>query len=68
MYDFDNVEVISSGERDPDAEGVEGLSASRMRLAASENDFKAFKKVYLKIWTMKEKRNIYNCKIFNGNQ
>ena len=29
LYDFDNVEVISSGERDPDAEGVEGLSASR---------------------------------------
>ena len=44
LYDFDKVDVISSGERDPDAEGVEGLSASRMRLAASENDFKAFSK------------------------
>ena len=44
LYDFDKVDVVSSGERDPDAEGVEGLSASRMRLAASENDFKAFSK------------------------
>ena len=44
LYDFDKVDVISSGERDPDGEGVVGLSASRMRLAASENDFKAFSK------------------------
>ena len=43
LYQFDNVEVISAGDRDPDSEGVEGLSASRMRLAASENDFKTFR-------------------------
>ena len=42
LYAFDNVEVLSSGDRDPDSDGVEGLSASRMRLAASENDFKTF--------------------------
>ena len=42
LYAFDNVEVLSSGDRDPDSEGVEGMSASRMRLAASENDFKTF--------------------------
>ena len=42
LYQFDNVEVISSGDRDPDSEGVEGLSASRMRLAVSENDFKTY--------------------------
>ena len=42
LYSFDNVEVLSSGERDPDSDGVEGMSASRMRLAASENDFKTF--------------------------
>jgi nicotinamide mononucleotide adenylyltransferase len=43
LYQFDNIEVISSGERDPDSEGVEGLSASRMRLAAAEGDFKTFR-------------------------
>ena len=59
LYDFDNVEVISSGERDPDAEGVEGLSASRMRLAASENDFKAFKKGLPKDLNDKKKKEIF---------
>ena len=34
---------MSAGDRDPDSDGVEGLSASRMRLAASENDFKKFR-------------------------
>ena len=43
LYNFDNIEVVSAGDRDPDSEGVEGLSASRMRLAASEGDFKTFR-------------------------
>ena len=43
IYQFDNIEVVSAGERDPDAKGVEGMSASRMRLAAAENDFKTFR-------------------------
>jgi phosphopantetheine adenylyltransferase len=43
LYAFDNIEVVSAGDRDPDAEGVEGLSASRMRLAAAEGDFKTFR-------------------------
>lgn len=43
LYQFDNIEVVSAGDRDPDSEGIEGLSASRMRLAASENDFKTFR-------------------------
>ena len=43
LYAFDNIEVLSSGERDPDAKGVEGMSASRMRLAAAEGDFNKFR-------------------------
>ena len=43
LYDFEGLEVISSGERDPDSDGVEGLSSSRMRLAAMEGDFKTFR-------------------------
>jgi len=43
LYAFDNIEVVSAGDRDPDSDGVEGLSASRMRLAASEGDFKTFR-------------------------
>ena len=42
-YGFDNIEVISAGQRDPDAEGVEGMSASKMRASASSGDFDLFK-------------------------
>ena len=42
-YGFDNIEVVSAGERDPDSEGVEGMSASKMRAAAAEGDFDSFK-------------------------
>ena len=41
-YGFDNIEVISAGERDPDAEGVEGMSASKMRAAAADGDYNSF--------------------------
>ena len=43
LYDFSGVETVSAGERDPDAEGVEGMSASKMRKAAADNDFKSFR-------------------------
>ena len=42
-YQFDNIEIVSAGDRDPDGEGVEGMSASKMRKAAKENDFRTFK-------------------------
>ena len=41
-YKFDNIDVVSAGERDPDAEGVEGMSASKMRSAAVEGDKDSF--------------------------
>lgn len=44
LYDFEEIETISAGERDEDAEGVSGMSASKMRKAATENDFETFRK------------------------
>jgi hypothetical protein len=45
FYNFKGgVEVVSAGERDPDAEGVSGMSASKMRAAASANDLELFSK------------------------
>ena len=41
-YKFNSIRVISAGERDPDAEGVSGMSASKMRKAAQDNDYKSF--------------------------
>ena len=34
LYNFDNVEVLSAGDRDPDSEGTEGMSASKQRKAS----------------------------------
>jgi phosphopantetheine adenylyltransferase len=42
-YNFDNINVLSAGERDPDAEGATGMSASKMRAAAKTNNFTKFK-------------------------
>jgi len=42
-YNYKSIRVVSSGERDPDAEGVAGMSASKMREMAKSNDFKTFK-------------------------
>ena len=44
LYDFEEIETISAGQRDEDNEGVAGMSASKMRKAATENDFEAFRK------------------------
>ena len=42
-YNFDTVNVVSAGERDPDADGVSGISASKMREFATRNDYKNFR-------------------------
>ena len=44
LYTFDAINVISAGDRDPDAEGVEGMSASKLRALAADGDFESFKK------------------------
>jgi len=45
FYNFENgIKVVSAGERDPDAEGVEGMSASKLRSYASDNDLENFTK------------------------
>lgn len=41
-YNFNNIQVISAGERDPDADGAEGMSASKMRSAAASGNFELF--------------------------
>jgi len=43
-YDYKSIKVISSGERDPDAEGITGMSASKMREMAKNDDYRNFKK------------------------
>jgi hypothetical protein len=44
LFNFKHIQVHSAGERDPDAEGTTGMSASKMRSHASSGNFKEFKK------------------------
>ena len=44
LYDFDSIEVTSAGDRDPDSDNVEGMSASKQRKAAAEGDLESFMK------------------------
>lgn len=43
-YNFDTIQVISAGERDPDSDEASGMSASKMRAAALKGDYPTFKK------------------------
>ena len=43
LYNFDLIRTISAGVRDADAPGLEGMSASKLRKAASEGDYKSFR-------------------------
>jgi len=61
LYQFDNIEVRSAGERDPDAEDdVSGMSASKQRKAAAEGDFKTFRKGVPASMNDKQARELYN--------
>ena len=61
LYEFENILVISAGDRDPDADGVEGMSASKMRQAAAEDDFNTFKSGIPATMSVKEKEQLYNA-------
>ena len=59
LYTFDEIKVSSAGDRDPDGEGVEGMSASKMRKAAMEGDQDSFNKGIPKAMSKKDKEAMY---------
>jgi predicted kinase len=59
-YTFDKLEVISAGERDPDAEGVSGMSASKMRAVAQAGDYDSFKTGTPSRMSEKDKKAMYD--------
>jgi len=42
-YNFDNITFHNHGDRDPDAEGIEGVSGTKQRMHAMNNDFDSFR-------------------------
>jgi hypothetical protein len=60
LYDFKDLNVVSAGARDPESEGVEGMSASKLRKAAAEGDFKTFRTGVPSTLDDKDAKQIYN--------
>jgi hypothetical protein len=61
FYNFADIKVVSAGARDPDAEGVEGMSASKMRAAASDNDFTTFAQGLPKAFSNADSKALFNA-------
>ena len=47
LYKFDDIKVVNAGQRDPDAEGVSGASASKARELAAKGQWHEFSKISL---------------------
>jgi hypothetical protein len=60
LYTYDQLEVVSAGDRDPDSDDVSGMSASKLRLAAAEGDFKKFAKGVPNTMSNQEKMELFN--------
>jgi hypothetical protein len=60
FYNFKRIQVISAGDRDPDAQGVEGMSASKQRANAKENDFTSFAQGLPKPMSNPDAKRLFN--------
>lgn len=60
FYNFESIKIVSAGARDPDAEGVEGMSASKQRANAKENDYTAFTQGVPKSMSDRDTRKLFN--------
>jgi hypothetical protein len=59
-FNFKKITVHSAGERDPDAEGTTGISASKMRDHATKGNFKEFKKGVPSSMSHEHAKHMYN--------
>lgn len=59
-FNFKKITVHSAGERDPDAEGTTGISASKMRGHATKGNFKEFKKGVPSSMSHEHAKHMYN--------
>ena len=60
LYNFNKINVISAGDRDPDADDVSGMSASKMREAASDGDFTKFSQGLPRNVSNSDAKKVYN--------
>ena len=60
LYNFNKINVISAGDRDPDADDVSGMSASKMRSLANEGDFTQFSQGLPRNVSNADAKKVYN--------
>jgi hypothetical protein len=60
FYNFETINVVSAGQRDPDAEGVAGMSASKQRANAKDNNYQAFTQGVPKSMSDRDTRKLFN--------
>jgi len=60
LYKFKKIDVVSAGQRDPDAEGAEGMSASKMREHARNGDYESFKQGIPTHVSDKDSKKLFN--------
>ena len=60
FYEYKEIDIVSAGERDPDASGASGMSASKMREAAVQGDFDLFKEGVPSGMSDKDAKNMMN--------
>ena len=60
LYNFNKINVISAGDRDPDADDISGMSASKMRSLANEGDFTQFSQGLPRNVSNADAKKVYN--------
>ena len=60
FYNFEKINVVSAGDRDPDSEGVEGMSASKQRENAKKNDFTTFSQGVPSTMNNRDAKKLFN--------
>lgn len=61
FFNFKSMKFISVGDRDPDSKGIEGVSATKQRNAAKDNDFTTFAQGLPKNVSNKDAKALFNA-------
>ena len=61
LYNFEEIKVVSAGARDPDADDVSGMSASKLRAHAAAGDFNAFSRGVPNKMNAIQKKEMFNA-------
>src|SRR6056300_708749 len=61
FYNFEKIQVLSAGKRDPDSKGIEGVSGTKLRGYAESGDFTKFAQYMPKKLSNPDSKAVYNA-------